>query len=61
MIPQYAQLAKALRSRWPSRGKGSAKRPVHYGPEDLLEETRKVLNPLVERLLEETRTRYETP
>ena len=26
LIPQYAQLAKALRSRWPSRGKGSAKR-----------------------------------
>ena len=52
VIPQYAQLTKALRSRWPSRGKGSAKRPVHYGPEDLLAETRRVLNPVVESLLE---------
>ena len=61
VIPQYAQLAKALRGRWPSRGKGSAKRPVHYGPDDLLEETRRVLNPLVESLLEETSTGYEAP
>ena len=61
VIPQYAQLAKALRSRWPSRGKGSAKRPVHYAPDDLLGETRKALNPLVDSLLEESSTGYETP
>ena len=57
VIPQYAQLAKALRSRWPSRGKGSAKRPVHYSPDALLEETRKVLDPLAESLLEGSGTR----
>ena len=56
LIPQYAQLAKALRSRWPSRGKGSAKRPVHYGSDDLLDETKKVLNPLAEILMEKLRT-----
>jgi hypothetical protein len=54
VIPRYAQLAKALRNRWPSRGKGSAKRPVHYAPDDLLEETRKILNPLLESLLKES-------
>lgn len=60
VIPQYARLAKALRSRWPSRGKGSAKRPVHYNPDDLLEETRKVLNPLVATLLEESNAGHQT-
>ena len=52
LIPQYAQLAKALRNRWPSRGKGSAKRPVHYGKDELLAEVRNVLNPLRAELLE---------
>ena len=61
LIPQYAQLAKALRRRWPSRGKGSAKRPVHYGSDDLLDETRKVLNPLAESLLERSRAGAATP
>ena len=50
-IPQYAILAKALRQRWPSRGKGSAKRPVHYGESELLKEIQKVLNPKVEEML----------
>ena len=50
-IPQYAILAKVLRQRWPSRGKGSAKRPVHYGDSELLQEFRKVLNPQIEEIL----------
>lgn len=50
-IPQYAILAKALRQRWPSRGKGSAKRPVHYATPELLEQIQKLLNPIVEELL----------
>ena len=54
LIPQYAQLAKALRSRWPSRGKGSAKRPVHYQQDKLLMEVQKVLNPMMSELLEQT-------
>ena len=61
LIPQYAQLAKALRSRWPSRGRGSAKRPVHYGSDDLLDETRKVLDPLAQSLLEKSKTGPEPP
>ena len=51
LIPQYAILAKALRQRWPSRGKGSAKRPVHYGESELLKEIQKVLNPKIEEML----------
>ena len=50
-IPKYTTMAKALRKRWPSRGRGSAKRPVHYGQEELLEEMRKVMNPVVAELL----------
>ena len=50
-IPQYDILAKALRQRWPSRGKGSAKRPVHYGDSELLQEIQKVLDPQVEGIL----------
>ena len=52
-IPQYAVLAKALRRRWPSRGKGSAKRPAHYGDTELLEEIRRVLDPRVGEILKE--------
>ena len=45
-IPKYAVLAKALRQRFPSRGRGSAERPVHFDQCELLNEIRKVLNPL---------------
>ncbi len=48
---RYAVLAKALRQRWPSRGKGSAKRPVHYEQGELLTETRKLLDPLTIEIL----------
>ena len=50
-IPKYAVLAKALRRRFPSRGRGSAKRPIHYGPAELLSEIQNVLNPLTGCLL----------
>ena len=61
-IPQYSRIAKALRKRWPSRGRGSAKRPVHFGDEELLEEVRKVLDPVVAEILEETQgSDHHTP
>ena len=50
-IPQYAILAKTLQQRWPSRGKGSAKRPIHYDDSELLREIQKVLDPKVEEIL----------
>src|SRR5262249_7048424 len=34
----FASLMKALRTRWPDRGPGSARRPVHLTHEQLLEE-----------------------
>ena len=51
-IPQYAVIAKTMRRRWPSRGPGSAKRPAHYEPEELLSELRTVLEPVASELLE---------
>ena len=50
-IPQYAKLAKALRQRWPSRGKGSAKRPVHYDQEQLEVEINQLLKPITTHIL----------
>ena len=50
-IPQYAKLAKALRRRWPSRGKGSAKRPVHYDQEQLEVEITQLLEPITTDIL----------
>ena len=50
-IPQYAILAKTLQQRWPSRGKGSAKRPVHYDESELVKEIQKVLDPKFEEML----------
>ena len=51
-IPQYAVIAKILRRRWPSRGPGSAKRPAHYEPTELLSELRTILEPVAAELLE---------
>ena len=51
LIAQYAILAKALRQRWPSRGKGSAKRPIHYSDSELSKEIQRVLNPKLEEVL----------
>ena len=46
----FEMLAKALAARFPARGPGSAKRPVHYSDEELYAEIRKVLDPLAEQL-----------
>ena len=51
----YATLAKTLRRRWPSRGKGSAKKPIHYSPEDLFEEVKRVLDPVATEILKQHR------
>ena len=40
----YVPLAKALAGRFPARGPGSAKRPVHYSGEELYGEVCKVLD-----------------
>lgn len=50
---RYAVLAKALRQRWPSRGKGSAKRPVHYEQAQLSTEVSQLLNPITTKILSE--------
>lgn len=42
----FVHLVKALARRFPARGQGSAKRPVHYSEEELYEEVRKVLDPM---------------
>ena len=48
---RYAVLAKALRHRWPSRGRGSAKRPVHYEQHQLVNEISDLLDPLTAQIL----------
>lgn len=40
---EFAKIAKALQRRWPSRGPGSAKRPVHFTDRDLDREVSRVL------------------
>jgi hypothetical protein len=45
----YAEMMKGLRRRWPDRGPGSAKRPVHYEDEALLTELEKLLTPFASR------------
>ena len=49
----FEMLAKALAKRFPARGPGSAKRPVHYSDEELYAEICKVLDPLAEQLAPE--------
>ncbi len=46
----FLPLARALAIRFPGRGPGSAKRPVHYSDEELYEEIRKVLDPVAAEL-----------
>ena len=48
---RYAELAKGLRQRWPSRGKRSAKRPVHYPQDQLSVEVGQVLDPITRHIL----------
>ena len=49
---KFVALAKAMAARWPARGPGSAKRPVHYSEQELYNELCKTLDPLVEDLLQ---------
>ncbi len=46
----FVRLAKALAKRFPARGPGSAKRPMHYSGEELFKEVRKVLDPIAANL-----------
>lgn len=41
--PQFVNIAKVLQRRWPSKGPGSAKRPVHFTGHDLDREVHRVL------------------
>ena len=41
---EFPELMKALRARWPDRGPGSAKRPVHYTEQQLTAEIAAVLD-----------------
>ena len=41
--PQFVNITKVLQRRWPSRGPGSAKRPVHFTDHDLDRELHRVL------------------
>ncbi len=43
---EFVTLSKALQRRWPSRGPGSAKRPVHFTDHDLDCEVHRVLTQL---------------
>lgn len=47
----FLSLARALATRFPGRGPGSAKRPVHYSDEELYAEVCKVLNPIADELI----------
>jgi hypothetical protein len=40
----FPELMKTLRARWPDRGPGSAKRPVHYGEDELISEINVLLD-----------------
>jgi hypothetical protein len=43
----YRDMMKALRRRWPARGLGSARRPEHYGDDELLADVGCVLDRFV--------------
>lgn len=47
----YREMMKALRSRWPDRGPGSARRPIHMDSDELQEEVAKVLDSVADRVL----------
>ncbi len=50
-IKAFPQLAKALAKRWPGRGPGAAKQPVHYPQDELDAEVRRALGPVAEAIL----------
>jgi hypothetical protein len=41
---RFADIMKQLRRQWPSRGPGSAKRPIHYSDADLTVEIKRALS-----------------
>jgi hypothetical protein len=43
----FAEMMKTLRNRWPDRGAGSAKRPVHYPEQALEREVESLLAPFL--------------
>ena len=47
----FVRLAKALAERFPARGPGSAKRPVHYSDDELYQELHRVLDPIAAHLV----------
>ena len=49
----FETMAKALAKRWPGRGPGSAKQPVHYPQDELDKEVRRVLEPVARSILSE--------
>lgn len=49
----FETFAKTLAKRWPGRGLGSAKQPVHYPQNELNEEVRRVLEPVARSVLED--------
>ena len=52
-IKAFPHLVKALAKRWPGRGPGSAKQPVHYPQDELDGEVRRVLEPVARSILSE--------
>jgi hypothetical protein len=48
----FADIMKTLRKRWPDRGPGSAKKPVHYSDKELEAEVRRLLGPFAEQIWE---------
>ena len=54
-IRWFKELIKTLAARFPARGPGSAKRPVHFSEEELFSEVCKVLDPLVTKLAQSER------
>lgn len=48
----FELLAKALAKRFPARGPGSAKRPVHFSKDELYEEVCEVLDPIAANLVQ---------
>lgn len=45
---QFAEMMKVLRARWPERGPGAAKKPVHYTQEQLAAEVGRLLEPFAQ-------------
>lgn len=53
----FGKVGKALRQRWPDAGFGSARRPEHYSPKELLVEVHEVLEPVLKDILANQRVK----